>query len=132
MAFKLRYKIWIENDEGRPIIGEGRLRILSALRVTGSMSKAARRLKLPFRNVWAKIKDAERQAGFKMVETSKTGSRLTAEAEELLALFAQLRSSCQRSAKSKFRQIFSDGSWKPRSGIRPSVLEHRPEAHIED
>jgi molybdate transport system regulatory protein len=115
MAYKLRYKVWIENDNGRPIIGEGRLRILSALRITGSMSKTARKLNLPFRNVWAKIKDAERQAGFKMVETSKTGSRLTEEAEELLALYAQLQRSCRRSANTKFRQIFSDGGWKPRS-----------------
>jgi molybdate transport system regulatory protein len=132
MPIKLRCKVWIENDNGRPIIGEGRLRILSALRVTGSMSKAARKLNLPFRNVWAKIKDAEKQAGFKMVETSKTGSRLTAEAEELLSLFAQLRSSCQRSATTKFRQIFSDGSWSPHSGSSRIGFKRGPDSQSEE
>lgn len=113
MPVKFRCKVWIENEEGQPIIGEGRQRILSAVRLTGSISKAALKLNVPFRNVWAKIKDAEKRAGFKIVETSNTGSRLTTEGEELLFLFAQLRSSCQRLAQAKFRRIFRDGSWKP-------------------
>jgi molybdenum-dependent DNA-binding transcriptional regulator ModE len=71
------------------------------------MSKAAPKLNLPFGNVWAKMKDAERQAEFKIVETTKTGSGLTAEGQELLALFSQLSSSCNRSARGKIRQIFS-------------------------
>jgi|GEM_PF-5786566 len=96
------------------------------------MSKAARKLNLPFRNVWAKIKDAEKQAGFKMVETSKTGSRLTAEAEELLSLFAQLRSSCQRSAKTKFRQIFSNGSWNPLSPSSRLGFKRGPDSQSEE
>jgi molybdate transport system regulatory protein len=115
MLFKLRCKVWIENEDGKPIIGEGRLRILSAVRLTGSMSKAARKLNLPFRSVWAKIKDAERQAGFKIVESTKSGSKLTAEGEELLSQFAQLQNSCHRSARTKFRQVFSAGDRKPRS-----------------
>lgn len=128
MPLKLRCKVWIENEVSKPIIGEGRMRILATLRLTGSISKAARKLNLPFRGVWAKIKDAERQAGFKIVETTKTGSKLTAEGEELLSLFAQLRSSCQRSAKAKFRQIFCDGSWKPRSAGRRTGFERGPDA----
>jgi molybdate transport system regulatory protein len=103
---KLRYKVWLENDEGKTVIGEGRLRILNAVRLKGSMSKAARHLDLPFRNLWAKIRDSEKQAGFKMVETTNLGSRLTPEGEHLISLFTELTKSCSRSAKSKFRKVF--------------------------
>ncbi|HMK33792.1 MAG TPA: LysR family transcriptional regulator [Desulfomonilaceae bacterium] len=131
MPFKLRCKVWLENDRGQPIIGEGRLRILCALRRTGSISKAARKLNLPFRNVWAKIKDAERQAGFKIVSTTGSGSKLTAEGEELLSLFARLQSSCHRSARTKFRQVFCSGDGKPRSTDGRLDAERTPHAHTE-
>jgi len=108
MAIKLRYKVWLENESGKPIIGEGRLRILTAVRITGSISKAARKLNLPFRNVWAKIKDAERQLGFKIVETTSSGSTLTTDGEKLLAQFAELQRSCTRSAHAKFKKVFPD------------------------
>jgi molybdate transport system regulatory protein len=120
---KLRCKVWIENDAGRPVIGEGRHRILSAIRLTGSMSKAARKLNLPFRNVWAKIKDAERQAGFRIVETTRSGSRLTVKGEELLGLFAQLQISCHRSARAKFRKVFVGSDWKPDPKETPADSE---------
>ena len=48
MPLKLRCKVWIENEVGQPIIGEGRMRILSTVRLTGSISKAARKLNLPY------------------------------------------------------------------------------------
>jgi molybdate transport system regulatory protein len=108
MPYKLRCKIWLENERGDPVIGEGRFRILSTLRMTGSISKAARKLNQPFRKVWAKIKDAEAQAGFKIVRTTNRGSKLTAEGEELLALFGKLQSGCHRSARAKFRKVFSE------------------------
>jgi molybdate transport system regulatory protein len=109
MSIKLRYKVWLENEAGKPIIGEGRLRILTAVRVTGSISKAARKLNLPFRNVWGKIKDAELQSGLRIVETTAHGSKLTSEGEKLLAQFAELQRSCRRSADAKFKKVFVDG-----------------------
>jgi molybdate transport system regulatory protein len=108
IAFKLRCKIWIENSDGKPILGEGRLRILQAVRRTGSISKAARALNQPFRNVWGKIRAAEQQCGFKLLETNRSGSRLTAEGERLMQKYADLARSCARSANDKFRKVFAE------------------------
>jgi molybdate transport system regulatory protein len=106
-ALKVRCKIWLENDDGMPVIGEGRLRILQAVRRTGSISKASKALKQPFRNVWGKIKDAERQCGFRLVETTKSGSKLTSAGERLIFKYAELARSCSRSANDKFRRLFA-------------------------
>jgi molybdate transport system regulatory protein len=115
MSLKLRCKVWLENEAGKPIIGEGRLRIFTAVRLTGSISKAARKLNLPFRNVWAKIKDAERQSGLKIIERTRTGSRITEDGEELLSRFAELQRSCERSAHAKFKRVFFDHGRQPGS-----------------
>jgi molybdate transport system regulatory protein len=110
MALKLRCKVWLEGEGGTPVIGEGRLRILTAIRRTGSISKAARMLNVPYRKAWGKIKDAERELGCKIVEATRTGTKLTAKGEDLVARFAMLHKSCQRSARSKFKKVFSSSS----------------------
>ena len=45
---KVKSKVWLENGVGNTVIGDGRFRILKAIRDTGSISKAAVRIKQPF------------------------------------------------------------------------------------
>jgi molybdate transport system regulatory protein len=106
MNFKLRFKIWLENAEGKPVIGLGKVKILMAIRKTGSIGAAARELKQPYRNVWAKIREAEKQCGFELVETNPKGSSLTQEGQQILLKYTELFRSCSRSAHSKFHQLF--------------------------
>ena len=73
MALQVRSKIWIENDQGKLVIGTGRLRILEAIKESGSMNKAAQMLNQPFRAVWGKIKATEERCGFALVERSTGG-----------------------------------------------------------
>jgi len=106
---KVKSKVWLENDLGNAVIGDGRFRILKAIRDTGSISKAAVRIKQPFRRVWARLKDAEEQCGFKLVERTRVGSKLTAEGEELMRKYAELNRICTRHANAKFRKLFLEG-----------------------
>lgn len=41
-----RSKVWLEDEEGNLVFGSGRLRILQAVRDTGSLYAAARELKM--------------------------------------------------------------------------------------
>jgi len=106
MTFRVKSKVWLENDLGKTVLGEGRFIILKAIRETGSISKAAFKLKQPFRRVWARVKDAEQQCGFKLVETNRVGSKLTPEGEDLMRKFAQLSRACTRQANTKFQKVF--------------------------
>ncbi len=106
---KVKSKVWLENDLGNTVIGDGRFRILKAIRDTGSISKAAIRIKQPFRRVWARVKDAEEQCGFKLIERSRMGSKLTAEGEALMSKYAELNRVCTRHANTKFRKLFPEG-----------------------
>ncbi len=106
MALQVRSKIWIENDQGKLVIGIGRLRILDAIRESGSMNKAAQMLNQPFRAVWGKIKATEERCGFMLVERTSGGSRLTEEGLELLETYTKLRESCADYADRRFRELF--------------------------
>ena len=106
MALRVRSKIWIENDEGKLVIGTGRLKILEAIQEVGSINKAAGKLKQPFRAVWGKIRATEERCGFKLVERTSEGSRLTKEGQELLFTYIRLRNRCEKFADHQFRELF--------------------------
>ncbi len=106
MALRVRSKIWIENEHGKLVIGTGRLRILEAILEQGSMNRAATKLKQPFRAVWGKIRATEERCGFKLVERSTEGSRLTREGLELLWSYTRLRSRCEKYADLQFQELF--------------------------
>ncbi len=110
MSLRVRTKVWIENEDGQLIIGTGRVRILEAVLETGSLNKAAHMLNQPFRAVWGKIRATEKRCGFKVIETTSTGSRLTKEGIELLRAYSKLHSGCDHFADNLFRDLFSEPS----------------------
>lgn len=109
MTFRVRTKLWIENDEGKLIIGTGRVRILEAILEAGSMNKAAQKLNQPFRAVWGKIKATEQRCGFKVVETTKAGSKLTPAGVALLSAYTRLHQRCEDFVDDQFKQLFPRG-----------------------
>jgi molybdate transport system regulatory protein len=115
MSFRVRSKIWIENDQGKLIIGTGRVRILEAILDSGSMNKAALKLKQPFRAVWGKIKATEERCGFKIVETTNVGSRLTKEGLAILSAYESLQERCEGFAEEQFKKLFGDLSLERQS-----------------
>ncbi|MBI5250900.1 MAG: LysR family transcriptional regulator [Desulfomonile tiedjei] len=107
MALRVRSKIWIENEKGKLVIGTGRLRILETILELGSMNKAAQKLKQPFRAVWGKIRATEQRCGFKIVERTSEGSKLTKEGLELLWSYTRLRNRCEKYTDNQFEDLFS-------------------------
>ncbi len=115
MALRVRSKVWIENDDGKLVIGTGRLRILEAILELGSMNKAAQKLKQPFRAVWGKIRATEQRCGFKIVERTSEGSRLTREGLELLDTYSKLTRRCDNYTDQQFNELFK------RLPVRPEI-----------
>ncbi len=108
MTLKVRSKIWIENEQGELVIGTGRLKILEAIMELGSMNKAARKLHQPFRAVWGKIRATEQRCGFKVVETTNEGSKLTEAGLALLMAYTQLKNRCAHYADAQYEELFRD------------------------
>ncbi len=90
-----RVKVWLELD-GEYVFGHGLSRMLDAVRETGSIKEAARKLGKSYRYIWGRIKQAEESIGESLVETQVGGkgahrSDLTPRAQELLDAFYALR-----------------------------------------
>lgn len=110
--FQLRSKIWLEVD-GRPFLGDGRFRILSAIHRQGSINAASRQLGMSYRKVWAQLRDMEQTAPFSLLE-KRTGGKnggathLTANALELLEKFSAMKAKVNSEADRCFVTCFTD------------------------
>ncbi|MCI5166382.1 MAG: LysR family transcriptional regulator [Candidatus Electrothrix sp. GM3_4] len=65
-------RIWIENN-GETFLGFGRIVLLERVQEYGSISKAARSMKMSYKHAWDLIDSMNRQAKKPLVVTSKGG-----------------------------------------------------------
>ncbi len=77
--------MWIENEKGEIVMGEGRAKILEIIDRTGSINKTAKELGMSYRGVWGKLKATEEALGLKVVSSEgRAGSNLTPEGKYFL------------------------------------------------
>jgi len=71
---KLNYKVWLENNEGAGVLGDGKWLLLKAIEETNSFKAAAKKLNLSYRKTWNNMKQIEHLLGFELLETTSGGS----------------------------------------------------------
>jgi len=109
---EVRTKVWIEDENGNSIFGDGRMQILEAVDRLGSLNKAAQEMNMSYRSAWGKIKTAEERLGLHLVESKLGGggvggSRLTPQGRELLDRFNKLSQEIHELALSHFNELFN-------------------------
>lgn len=98
MNYKIKSKIWIEAN-GKIMLGEGRVRLLKAIKETGSLSQAAKNLKMSYKKAWGLI-DGVNSIADKDVVTKNIGGKsgggtvLTEYGESLIVTFDKINESC--------------------------------------
>ncbi|MFN3921845.1 MAG: winged helix-turn-helix domain-containing protein [Caldimicrobium sp.] len=90
-GYELRGKIWIEGKEGT-FIGFGRIILLERIKEYGSISKAAKSMKMSYKHAWDLVESMNRQANTPLVITTKGGkggggAYLTPEGEKSIQTF---------------------------------------------
>ncbi|MBL0309319.1 MAG: LysR family transcriptional regulator [Bacteroidetes bacterium] len=70
--FKVRGNIWIESENGA-LIGVGRMKLLEQIDELGSITAAARAMKMSYRQAWELVDSMNTQAKQALVETSTGG-----------------------------------------------------------
>ncbi len=86
--YELKLRIWLERD-GRFIMSEGRAKLLRIVKETGSLSKAAKEMRMSYRHAWGVVHRIAQSAGGAVVSSVRGGreggiSKLTPFGEELL------------------------------------------------
>ena len=79
-------RFWLTLD-GRNFLGRGRVELLQRIRETGSISKAARAMQRSYKAAWDAVDAMNAAWGIPLVESGPSGSRLTEDAERLIASF---------------------------------------------
>jgi molybdate transport system regulatory protein len=79
-------RFWLTLD-GRNFLGRGRVELLHRIRETGSISRAAKAMKMSYKAAWDAVDAMNDAWGAPLVASGPAGSRLTADAEELIAAF---------------------------------------------
>lgn len=89
--FKLRGRFWIEGPNGT-FLGRGRVRLLESIRDCGSISAAARAMKMSYRRAWDLVDSMNNQCSSPVVKKSTGGKGgggaiLTEKGEEVIRVF---------------------------------------------
>ncbi|MEX2564730.1 MAG: LysR family transcriptional regulator [Cyclobacteriaceae bacterium] len=85
---QVKGRIWLETNQGHQL-GPGRQKLLIAIKELGSITEAAKKMKMSYRHAWEIIKDLNPSSSQLIVEKNTGGSggggsQLTAEGEALL------------------------------------------------
>lgn len=106
--FRMRSKIWIEDEVGKVVFGLGRYRMLDLVRRTGSLNAAAKALKMSYRAVWMRIRKSEERLGRPLVMRDGNGSRLTPFGESLMDGFDRLHARVIAESDRFFEGLMAD------------------------
>ncbi len=111
---EIRSKIWIERGED-VVLSEWRVSLLEAIDVSGSLSRAAETLDVPYRTAWDRVKATEAELGIRLLESESGGadggsSRLTPEARDICRRFRRVSGGIQEVVTRRFAAEFGESS----------------------
>jgi len=98
MDYKIKSRIWIEFED-KVLLGEGRVRLLKAIEETGSLSKAAKSLKISYKKAWDLIDSVNKSAKKPVIITSTGGkggggTELSEYGKSLILIFDDINKNC--------------------------------------
>lgn len=93
-AYTIRFRIWIDEQSG-PFLGIGRVILLQKIKETGSITNAAKSIKMSYRQAWQLVEDMNKRSNFPLVEKrlggkNGSGASLTLEGERVIEEFYKI------------------------------------------
>lgn len=105
-----RMNLWLEVD-GHVVLSEWRVALLEAVDETGSISAAAERMNIGYRQAWAKLHECEARLGVQLVETTVGGSggggaQLTTTGRDYVDRYRRFSAGFQDMVYHRFVEVF--------------------------
>ncbi|SDQ71230.1 winged helix-turn-helix domain-containing protein [Flagellimonas zhangzhouensis] len=106
---ELKMRCWIDID-GKKFFGPGRVQLLQMINEHGSLSKAAKEMKMSYRKAWAMVDDLNARGKTPFVTLHKGGvsgggAELTPEAQQLLQAYSELTKDLEQAIASNHEKI---------------------------
>jgi molybdate transport system regulatory protein len=107
---RLNYKIWLSDNSGNGILGDGKWRVLKLIDEKGSLKAACEQMGYTYRRTWGNLQKTEQMLGFPLLEKHRGGSekgstRLTPEGKKLVAAFDAFHNSTDASIEKGFKEL---------------------------
>lgn len=115
---QLRCKVWLERD-GHVAVSDWRVELLEHIDRCGSLAEAARKMNVPYKTAWYKLKEMQSAMGVDLVVTqsggpSGGGARLTANGLEVVRAFHRLVGGVDELLTRRFAQAFPGSTGAPK------------------
>jgi molybdate transport system regulatory protein len=109
MKYKVTGRVWIETKKGTQV-GAGRIALLKKVKQLGSITEAARAMKMSYRQAWEQIDAMNKLADKPLIIRTSGGSGgggsvVTKEGEKLIGLFHKLESNFNKFTKKMSSKI---------------------------
>ncbi|MBI2525412.1 MAG: LysR family transcriptional regulator [Candidatus Rokubacteria bacterium] len=106
-----KIKVWVTFEAVK--FGDGRAALLDLIDSLGSISQAAARAGMSYRNLWGYLRELEAAAGFRFLERRRGGgprggTRLTGEGRAFLRRYRRFRRAMDLAATRHFRRSFPE------------------------
>jgi molybdate transport system regulatory protein len=93
-TYAIEVRLWIEEAEG-PFLGIGKIWLLENIRKTGSITNAAKEMKMAYRQAWQLVEEMNQRAESPLVEKllggkGGGGARLTEAGETAITVFYEI------------------------------------------
>ncbi len=110
---RLNYKFWIETNNNVNILGEGKWKLLKAIRDTGSLKAATEEMGYAYRQTWENLKTIESKLGFTLIEKSRGGVKggetvLTEKGKKIVEFFDKLYDEMDAEIRLKFESMLEE------------------------
>ena len=92
--YKVEVRVWIEETEGA-FLGIGKIWLLENIRKTGSITNAAKEMKMAYRQAWQLVEEMNQRAESPLVEKllggkGGGGAKLTEAGEKAITIFYEI------------------------------------------
>ena len=109
-----RFNVWIEHH-GVVVLSEWRVKLLEAIDQTGSISRAAEKMKITYHRAWEKLHEMEEGLGYKLVDAQVGGAggggaELTPRGRELMKKFRTFDQGLGEEIEQRFEASFGPPS----------------------
>lgn len=110
---RVKGRIWIEDENGDKLFGIGVYELLMKVKSGGSLSEAAKNMKMSYNKAHNLVKALENRVGFKVLDTKVGGSRgggssLTEGGEDLLSRYRKTMEKLNKDMEDAYELYFSD------------------------
>lgn len=112
-AINLHYKVWLADESGTGIMGDGKWKMLKLIDEKGSMKAACDELGYTYRRTWGNLKKIEEFFGFPLLEKQRGGSdgghtSLTPEGRRLVRAFDSFHQAVDGHIRDGFEKFLND------------------------